>query len=346
LLRFKKQKQKQKMNPNSNAIMPIEASHNIINNTLPNTVINQTQSLQNQPAIMSTVPVLQLNIQSVNQTNNQTPNNINLAGIANTSTSYIFHKPLYFIIMIPLAVSVSIINPLFGIILLAISIYIAKALYEKNLFQAFARANNFDFQKNGIVPSQNGHIFYSGHSRRIYDVVSGSYADWPLLIFLYDYDIGYGRDRQTYNRVVVNINFNVILPTFIIKRGGIKGILQEEGERLSSNGYTDKLQLEGDFNKHLEVFIPPNTGQDVLTILTPDVMELLKTLEKYEIELTPTGDFYIYTRKYITKKVELIDIYKIIELLIPKIGVYAKLQTITIQNTNEPTYSTQTPVTL
>jgi hypothetical protein len=252
-------------------------------------------------------------------------------------TKFLVRK-LYFVIpVLILAVGLSFANVGFGFAILLLGFLVAKTFYEKSLFGAFANSNKFTFQKNGVVPVQTGHLFYIGNSNKISDVVSGSYIGWPFLLFLYAYDIGYGKNRRSYHRAVLTINYGVKLPTFILRRSGIKRLLNEEGDKIKANGYTEKLQLEGDFNKHFVVFIPPNTGQDALTILTPDVMELLLPLDKYEIELTTTGEFYLYTYKFITKKQELIDIYKIVQVITSKLGNVANLQKIIIkQPTNSP----------
>lgn len=259
---------------------------------------------------------------------------LNLKNVDKNLAGYLKRKILIVLLVLAAAIGLGFVSPIISVIIITLSLAASKSFYEKSLFSAFANSNGFTFQKQGIVPVQTGHLFFVGRSRKISDVVSGTYMKWPFLLFLLRYDVGYGRDRQTFNRAVVTISFDVKLPTFILRRSGARHLVNEEGERIKSNGYSEKLQLEGDFNKHFDVFVPPNTEQDVLTILTPDIMQLLLPLDKYEIEITPTGQFYIYTFKFITKKQELVDIYNIIQSLVVKIGNYAELQK-TVQHSTE-----------
>lgn len=111
-------------------------------------------------------------------------------------------------------------------------------------------------------------------------------------------------------------------------------MLADEGESLKSSGYTEKIELEGDFSDHFQVYIILNSQIEVLTILTPDIMEILKALDKYEVELTNAGMLYVYCRGYITKKQSLLDLYKIIESVTVSIGRYALRQKQLHQNSS------------
>jgi hypothetical protein len=73
-----------------------------------------------------------------------------------------------------------------------------------------------------------------------------------------------------------------------------------------------------------------------LSILTPDVMQILIGLDKYELELTDNGIFYVYCHGYITKKQALIDIYKIVEAVTPRIGRYATREQVLNSAANQP----------
>jgi hypothetical protein len=288
--------------------------------------LNTPASINPSPALNAIDPltVLKQSTAPANTIPAKVP--LNMDKVPANLTSYIKSRFIISLLVVIVAAGLSIFNPIFAVIIIGIFIAIAKSVYENTIFKAFANSNNFDYQKKGIVPTQTGHLFFVGNSNKISDVISGNYSNRQFLFFLYSYDIGYGKNRRSYHRAVLTISYGVNLPTFIMRRSGIKALLEEEGDKIKSNGYTERLQLEGDFNKHFEVFIPKDTEQDVLTILTPDILELLLPLDKYEIELTPSGDFYLYTFKYITKKQELIDIYRIVEAINIKIGNQAELQ--------------------
>jgi len=246
------------------------------------------------------------------------------------------------IIAIVLAVAVSFVNPFFCIVILVFAISLVKFLYENALFKAFAATNNFSYQKKSELLPNKGIIFGIGHSQKYEDVVDGMYKKWPLSLFLYGYTIGYGRDSHRYDRAVLSINFSTSSPAFVLRRHSVLQILKDEGESLKQNGYSQEVNLEGDFSKHFNVYIRPNTQDDVLSILTPDKMEVLKALDKYELELTENGFLYVYCHGYITKKKNLIDMFSIVEAIIPKIGMDVDRERV-IQNIQQDAANTTAP---
>ena len=252
-----------------------------------------------------------------------TPGNIQLDGVESSFGDFLVKRWWVILLLLIGCGIIARFAPGWGIVLFFIALGVLKRLYENNLFQAFAKANNYTYQKKGSLPDQTGLIFFIGHSRKYSDIVSGMYRSWTFWLFMYTYTIGYGRNSQTYNRAVMAVNFNVALPAFVLRRHKLFQILEEEGESFKSNGYTEKVNLEGDFSEHFQVYIKPNSQVDVLSILSPDVMEMLKGLDKYEIEMAANGVFYIYCHGYITKKQSLIDVYTIVEAIAAKIGRYA-----------------------
>ena len=270
------------------------------------------------------------------QATNQLPDNITLDNVAAGYTSFILkHWWLAGIILI-VSIVIAIKLLVVGIFILMIALIVSQTLYEKSLFKAFANSNHFDFQKKADLTNQTGLIFTIGHAREFSDIVSGRYADSTFMLFLYEYTIGYGRSSQSFHRAVMSIKYNQPLPAFVLRRHSFFQILEEEGESLRSHGYTEKINLEGDFNRHFQVFIRPDSQIDVLSILTPDVMQMLIGLDKYEIEATQEGNFYIYCKNYISKKQQLVDVYKILETVKSKIDSYVNREEIMARNDPTP----------
>jgi len=271
------------------------------------------------------------------------PSGVNLDGVASGFSAYLRKKWWAFLLILVLTIGLAFINPIMGLAVLIIGTFFMKQLYENVLFQAFANTNHFSFARSGQIEA-SGLIFDIGNSRRFSDIVTGQYLQWPLLLFIYTYTIGYGRDSHTYNRAVMAIKFSVSLPAFVLRRHKFLGNLTDEGESLKKYSYSQKVNLEGDFNKHFEVYIRPNTQDNVLAILTPDVMNMLIGLDKYEVELTDSGTLYVYSHDLITKKQDLVDIYSIVEAIIPKLSRHANMQKElnTLATANQ---STATPVT-
>lgn len=286
--------------------------------------------------------------QVVNKPNSPSPSSTNnqliLDGVESGLSAFIKKRWLILIIIFVIAIVLGFVNPILTVFILLFGFYIARLSYVNNLFSAFAKANNFSFIQRGTVNDQTGIAFSIGHNITYSDIIEGIYKDWTFLLFMYHYQTGYGRDRHDYHRAVITLKFNGSFPAFVLRRHMILAVLQSEGESLRGNGYTQKLNLEGDFNKHFEVYIRPNTQDDVLSILTPDVMQIIKPLDQFEIELVEEGSLHVYSRTYITKKEDLINLYKIVELIAPKLVPYIDRQNRInqLQQTKTPTNTTPT----
>lgn len=239
----------------------------------------------------------------------------------------------YVVLTVVISLAVSIFVNFLGIVIIIIAVGVSRQFFENDLFKAFARANQFDYQKGSAGLGQTGFIFSIGHSQFYKDVVSGTYQKLPLLLFMFHYTIGYGRNSHTYDRAVMAINFNTLLPAFVLRRHRKFQLLEEERESLKSYNYTEKINLEGDFADHFQVYIRPGTQVDVLTILTPDVMQILVNLDKYEIEMTSDGSFCVYCHGLITKTRSLIEMYQIVEVVSQKLARDANRAQVILKDT-------------
>lgn len=255
--------------------------------------------------------------------NSSTPD---LSHIESGYLSYLKKRWWAVIIIVLLALVIGVVNIIFGIVIVAIAITYTKLFYDNELFKSFAVSNNFSYQKKGSLENQNGLPFSVGWGHQFKDIVSGTYAQWPFQLFVYIYRIGAGRSQRTYHRAVMSVNYSTQMPAFVLRKHSFLGLVEEEGESLRSHGYTSEVSLEGDFSNHMRLYIRPNTQDDVLSIVTPDVMEILLKLEKFEIELTDTGVLYIYYHGYISNKQDLVDTYSILEALTTKISRYVNRQ--------------------
>lgn len=253
-------------------------------------------------------------------------------GIEASLGSYLLKK--WWKILLSLLVSILLIiglamftdKAIFGIAPFIIYLGILQSKYENSLFKAFALMNGYQYKDAGGVDNPNGILFNTGHDHHYSDVVSGPYKIWHFLLFICSYTTGYGKNSRDYHRGVMCVDFGIALPSFLLRRHKLLGMLDNEGESLSQNGYTQKLSLEGDFDKHFQVHIKSDNEINVLSLLTPDVMQSLLPLDDYELEMADNGIFYIYTKSYINKKMELIEIYKILDSIAFQIGQYAERQ--------------------
>lgn len=249
-----------------------------------------------------------------------------LTGIESGYFSFLLKRWWIVLLFIIAAVLSSFVSYFISIVIIVLGFGLSKSKFENSLFKAFAAANSFSFYKNVPGMAQSGMIFSLGHSQRYSDVVVGQYKSWVLNLFLYTYTIGYGKGSHTYDRAVLAVYFNTSLPAFVLRRHNKFQMLNEEGESLNRSGYTQKVELEGGFSDHFIVFIRPDTQDDVLAILTPDVMQLLLNLDKYELEMTYKGSFYVYSHGFIDKTQSLVEMYQIVGAITSKLGADALRQ--------------------
>ncbi len=212
------------------------------------------------------------------------------------------------------------ISPIVGIIICLCGIIYVVVLPLDNLLKSFANANGFNYQVSGQVPEQTGVLFFIGGDGDFEDVVSGTYDQWPFFIFTYRYTILESQNPVTYARTVFTINFFTPMPAFFLRKHHHLSYTEQNDEVIQSFGYTQLVELEGDFSNHLQLYIRPDTQDDVLAVLTPDLMSLLVNLDTYEIEMSAAGDFYVYSSHLIKSRQELMNLFSIIENLAAKIG--------------------------
>jgi hypothetical protein len=221
-----------------------------------------------------------------------------------------------------LLIILSYLNLIFGILMLGLIVMALLYVYPSNILKTFAQANGYDYLPEGFVDSQTGLIFSIGYGPDFKDIVYGLYGDWPFFLFIYSYSMGQEEDSKRYSRTVLHLNFQAELPALVLRKDNVLQMVVSEGESLKANGYNEKLDLEGDFDKHFQVFIRPDTQEEVLSVLTPDVMELVMQFEKCEIEITADGKLYVYYHSVVRHNQELINAYSIVEALTPKISAY------------------------
>lgn len=229
---------------------------------------------------------------------------------------------LVFVLVLVGPITMTYTNTMYEVVVVCIGFCYLVIFYPNNLLRSFAKDNHYSYLKQGFVDNQTGLIFDIGYAPEFDDIVYGMYRNWVFFLFLYSYSIGYEENSKRYSRTVLSIDFLSPLPSFVLRKHHLLQILEEEGESLRANDYTEKIHLEGDFDDYFQVFIKAETQLDVLTILTPDVMEIVMTLDKYEIEMTSDGKLYIYCHGFMHHKHDLLNTYTIIEALVPKIAAY------------------------
>lgn len=171
-----------------------------------------------------------------------------------------------------LGVALIFFSPFVGIILMFIAFgYIAKLQNERNasLWRKFAQSNGWNVHPAALaesyVPPSIGAI---GHSRKLSEVIDGTYNNNTFRIFTYQYTVGSGKNSHTYLYTVMQLVLAKPLPSFIVDS------LRVAGSKNIPTGY-EKVSLEGNFDKSFSLYIPAGASADVLSVISPDVMQTL-----------------------------------------------------------------------
>jgi hypothetical protein len=187
--------------------------------------------------------------------------------------------------------------------LLAFYSYVQRKV-EHIFMQQFAQANSYEYQQTGSQENRLGYIFKLGHSTKLEDQISWMYKNCPINLFNYTYTVGSGKDSHTYRQTIFEIDFQTPVPHIALKHhmfGDIFGV----------QGATERIKLEGDFDKYFDVFAEKGFEIETLEIFTPDLMEKAENeWKQFTTEFVGTK-LYIYSDAEIQTKIALESMYQV-----------------------------------
>lgn len=224
-----------------------------------------------------------------------------------------WHVALIAGVTLPTAIGMTIYHktPIFlilslGLILLTLYTKALKAASQQLL--KFSKSNNFELWKN-VNPHlllQHSILQYIGYDPKIHFVIRNQFLDFPFELFHYSYKPDKSSRNNRKNFLVVKTPIARKLPHILLdskKSGFIKNSVLPVrfGEHY-------KLELEGDFNKHYNLYSSQNLQVDTLSILTPDVMAWLIDLEdKLDIEIVDYQIYFYYsTNSFSRNKIKML----------------------------------------
>lgn len=147
--------------------------------------------------------------------------------------------------------------------------------YIKNrddIFAKFAQSNRFSFTPGSRSPDEIASVFSKGSSRAVSDMLSGKIGDFSFREGTFIFQTGSSDNPVTNYLEFMCIELPRKLPQIVIN--------PKKAQALSdSYKKSQKISLEGDFDKYFDVYVPTNYERTALTILTPDVMAIL--IDKY-----------------------------------------------------------------
>lgn len=164
-----------------------------------------------------------------------------------------------------------------GAIWLVIVMYRAEKSNQAVL-QRFAQENSLAYEyKPETKLMGESSLFRYGYSRTRTHVLAGTSQQLPFELFQYRYTEGQGKSSRTYYQTVAAVDLPHEMAHFIID-----SLVESGSGRVSVLPITfaasQKLTLEGDFSHYFALYAPDKHAVDALTILAPDVMQVL--LEK------------------------------------------------------------------
>ena len=155
---------------------------------------------------------------------------------------------------------------------LAVTTTVRRAMKEgerEYRLDRFARANGMTYVSGMPEPGLPGMIFGLGTSRSSSDLVRG---DRPRFVEFgnYSYVTGTGKSRTTHRWGYVAVRLDVPLPNIVLDATGNDGIF---GTNLpASFDGSQRLGLEGDFDRYFSLYCPAGYERDALYLFTPDIM--------------------------------------------------------------------------
>ena len=180
-----------------------------------------------------------------------------------------------------------------------------------------AKANNFQVIEKIDKPEQQyaGSLLKAGKNQSVYSILKGIWAERSFEVFNLIYVTREGRNSSTNYAGILVVKLPRKVPNIIFdnKSDNFLGV-SSLGKAAPSS--SQKVQLEGDFNKYFDVYVPKNYERDMLYFLTPELMQLLiEEGKEYDIEVI--GDeLYIYNNGMefnFNDKDEFKGIFKLIE---------------------------------
>ncbi|NYE18521.1 hypothetical protein [Microbacterium immunditiarum] len=133
----------------------------------------------------------------------------------------------------------------------------------------FAGANGMTFEPQHAAPPLPGMIFSIGTSRVATDLVRGTRPRF-VEFANYQYVTGSGKNRTTHNWGYVAVKLDVPLPHIVLDATGNNSVF---GSNLpAAYKATQRLSLEGDFDRHFSLYCPEGYERDALYLFTPDIM--------------------------------------------------------------------------
>jgi len=137
----------------------------------------------------------------------------------------------------------------------------------------FASANNLVYVPVARRPAYPGLIFTIGDGRETRDNYRST-GEPRFDMGNYRYTTGSGKEKKTHDWGYLALKLERRLPHMVLDARGNNGLFGASTLPTSFRS-SQKLSLEGDFDKHFTLYCPQQYERDALYVFTPDLMALL-----------------------------------------------------------------------
>ncbi|MFB9310150.1 hypothetical protein BJY17_000397 [Agromyces hippuratus] len=158
----------------------------------------------------------------------------------------------------------------------------------------FAAANGMTYAPVQPGPQLPGMIFTRSGTERAYDVVARG-GRHPVSIANHHSTTGEGKGRERHRWGYVAVRLPASLPHIVLDAKGNNAL----GRRNLPIEFarSQRLRLEGDFDRYFELSCPEGYESDALYLFTPDVMAaFIDTVAELDVEIVD-DHLFLYSRK-------------------------------------------------
>ncbi len=162
----------------------------------------------------------------------------------------------------------------------------------------FAHANNLRFIPRDDAPALPGMIFRQGRNRQAMEVIRAEGPRWRE-IANYRYTTGSGKSHTIHRWGYAALKLETPLPHIVLDARRNNTVF---GTNLpESLARSQRLRLEGDFDRHFALYCPEGYEQDALYLFSPDIMALfIDHSARLDVEIVDNMLFLYSPRKLAT----------------------------------------------
>ncbi|HEY5442736.1 MAG TPA: hypothetical protein VIJ68_04315 [Candidatus Saccharimonadales bacterium] len=160
--------------------------------------------------------------------------------------------------------------------------------FKNSVWQNFAIANGWALDQTTSPAELVPPSVQFGRDPHYSPVIQAQLGNIASDLLLYDCTTGSGKSSDTHYFTVARVRLPKVLPHLLLSSKKSRAYIQKD--LLDSQ----TLELEGDFNDYFKLQIEKGQQVDALTVLTPDVMQVLVNYNKSEdIEILGWNLYFI-----------------------------------------------------